>query len=299
MRRILAAVVVSGLVLAACGPSTDPHPRSPHASSCATAKLNLVTKGTLTIGTSNPAYPPYFAGGHPKSSEWKLNDPATGKGFESAVAYEIADRLGFSKGDVKWIAVPFVQTYTPGSKKYDFTIQQVAYSAKRASAVDFSEGYYDETQAVVAVKGTPITKATSLSDLKDFRLAAPIGTTSYDAITDLVKPNTEPGSYQTLADAVAAINAHQVDGIVVDYPTALYIADPYVQEVKNSVVVGQFPPIGKPKHWGVTFEKGNSLVDCVNRAIDAMKSDGTLQTITTRWLSKQTNVGEVPVLSRS
>jgi polar amino acid transport system substrate-binding protein len=299
MRKILAAVVVSGLVLAGCGGSGPEPSGSPHASSCATSKLNLVTQGTLTIGTDNPAYPPYFAGGHAKGSEWKLNDPNDGKGFESAIAYAVADQLGFSKKDVKWVVVPFVQTYTPGSKKYDFAIEQIAYSPKRAKAVAFSDSYYEESQVLVAVKGTPITKAKSISDLKDFRLAAPIGTTSYDVITNVVKPNKEPGAYNTLSDTVAAINAHAVDGIVVDYPTALYIADPYVQEVKNSVAVGQFPVTGKPKHWGMTFVNGNSLVDCVNRALGKMRSDGTLQTITTRWLSKQTNVGEIPLFSAS
>jgi polar amino acid transport system substrate-binding protein len=165
--------------------------------------------------------------------------------------------------------------------------------------VTFSNSYYDESEALIAVKGTPITHATSISDLRPYRLAAPSGTTSYDIITNVIKPATEPRAYHSLADAVAALNAHQVDGIIVDFPTALYIADPYVQKVKNSVVVGQFPATANSEHFGMTFVRGNPLVQCVNRALAALKSSGKLQAITTEWLSKKTNVGEVPVFSAS
>jgi polar amino acid transport system substrate-binding protein len=302
MRKI-ALVAVVAIVAAACGTSTPSGGPSTSgtgtAAACAKGNLNLVTPGKLTIGTSNPAYPPYFEGGAAKASEWKLNDPHTGKGFESAVAYEVAKRLGFSKNEVDWVPSPFDQSFAPGPKNWDFNIQQISYNAKRAQAVEFSDSYYDESEALVAVKGTPITHATSISDLKPYRLATETGTTSYDIITNLIKPTKEPGAYNSLSDAVAAINAHQVDGLVVDYPTALYIADPYVQEVKNSVVVGQFPPTAQSEHFGMTFVKGNPLVACVNRALASMKADHTLQSITTEWLSKKTNVGEVPVFSNS
>jgi polar amino acid transport system substrate-binding protein len=152
-------------------------------------------------------------------------------------------------------------------------------------------------QALVAVKGTPVASATSVADLKDFTLAAPIGTTAYTYITDVIQPNKEPGAYHTLSDTVAALNAHQVDAMVVDLPTALYIADPYVQEVKNSVVVGQFsnPTGGTTDHVAMAFQKGNPLVDCVNQALAAMKADGTLAALQKEWLSQKTNVGTVPV----
>jgi polar amino acid transport system substrate-binding protein len=302
MRRILAAAA-AGLLVAACGSSsntaTEPSSSASAGAACAKGNLHLVSPGTLTIGTDNPAYPPYFQGGTTKGSQWKLGDPNTGKGFESAVAYAVANQLGFSSKEVTWVVAPFTQTYAPGPKNYDFAIEQIGYSAKRAQAVDFSDSYYDESEALVAVKGTPIARAKSISDLKPYRLAAPIGTTSYDIITNVIKPTKEPGSYQSLSDAVAAINAHAVDGIVVDYPTALYIADPYVQEVKHSVIVGQFPPTAQSEHFGMTFVKGNPLVTCVNRALAALKADHTLQSITTEWLSKKTNVGEVSVFKAS
>jgi polar amino acid transport system substrate-binding protein len=304
LRKLLVGMAIFGLLAAACAEenpvlSTGSPSVSETAADCAKGVTTYVSSGTLTIGTDNPAYPPYFQGGTDKGSQWKLNDPATGKGFESAVAYAVAGAMGFSPNNVQWVVAPFNQTYAPGSKAWDFALEQISYSAKRSKAVDFSESYYDVNQALVAVKGSPITGATSLADLQGYTLAAPIGTTSYEYIVDVIKPTEEPGAFNSLSDSVAAINAHQVDGIVVDLPTALYIADPFVQEVKNSVVVAQFPTVGTPEHFGMTFVKGNPLVGCVNQALAELKSDGTLQVITTKWLSKKTNVGAVPVFSTS
>jgi polar amino acid transport system substrate-binding protein len=309
MRKAIMALATVGLVAVACsnsssttsaatGSSTSSSSGSQTAAECATS-ATLVSAGTLTVGTSNPAYPPYFEGGAEKGSEWKINDPNTGKGFESAVAYAVADRLGFSTDQVTWIVTPFTQSYAPGPKDFDITLQQISYSPKRAQAVDFSGSYYDVNQALVAVKGTPIAGATSIADLKQYTLAAPLGTTSYDYITNVIQPTSAPGVYQQESDAVAAINAGQVDGLVVDYPTALYMADPFVQQVKNSTVVGQFPiPAGQtPDYFGIVLAKDSSLTSCVNLALEEMKDDGTLTQITDEWLSKKTNVGEVPVFA--
>jgi polar amino acid transport system substrate-binding protein len=303
MRKALLAVAVFALLGAACASSstTSTPPAGGTASTAAecAASGTFVTDGTLTIGTDNPAYPPYFQGGTENGSEWKINDPNTGKGFESAVAYEIADRMGFSTDQVAWTVVKFAQSYAPGPKSFDFDINQISYSAKRATAVDFSESYYDVNQALVVVKGTPIAAATSLTDLQQYTLAAPLGTTSYGLITNYIQPTKDPGVYQTLADSVAALNAGQVDGLVVDYPTALYLADPYVQEVKDSTVLAQFPndAVEGGEYFGTVQGKDSSLTPCINLALQEMKDDGTLDTITDEWLSKKTNVGEVPTFS--
>ena len=307
MRKIVMAVAALALVGVACADNSgtgSSATTSASASTFATAadcaqSATLQSAGTLTVGTDNPAYPPYFQGGTEKGSQWKINDPATGKGFESAVAYEVAKRMGFTPDQVTWTVVPFLQTFAPGPKDFDLAIEQISYKPARAQAVDFSESYYDVNQALVAVKGTPITNATSISDLKPYKLAAPLGTTSYDYITTVIQPTQQPGVYQKQSDAVAALNAGQVDGLVVDYPTALYIADPYVQQVKNSVVVGQFPtPEGTtPGYFGMVLPKGSNLTQCVNLALTEMKDDGTLQAITKEWLSQKTNVGTVPTFS--
>jgi polar amino acid transport system substrate-binding protein len=306
MRKIALCLVAFALMTAACSKKADTSASGSTTTSpsvAATAQecaqnATFLTTGTLTVGTSEPAYPPFFQGGS-DSPDWSINDPNNGKGLESAVAYEVAKRMGFTPDQVKWVQVKFAQSYAVGTKPFDMNIQQVSYKPKRAEAVDFSDSYYDFTQAVVAIKGTPVTHATSVADLKPYTFAAQLGTTNYDTITNVIQPTSEPGVYQSLSDTVAALNAGQVDAIVVDYPTAVYIADPYVQEVKNSVVVGQFEnaPGAEPEHYGITLPKGSSLTACVNLALAEMKADGTLAAIQKTWLSDKTNVGTVPVFT--
>ncbi|MEX0832370.1 MAG: ABC transporter substrate-binding protein [Actinomycetota bacterium] len=298
VRKALIVVAVLAFALAACAGKKSTTAAGGQAPSCSKQDLNLVKPSQLTIGTDNPAYPPYFAGGETKANDdWRFNDPYTGEGFEAAVAYEVAKRMGFANPQVAWVVAPFGQTFKPGPKDYDFAIEQIEYSDKRAQAVDFSDSYYGVDQALVAVKGTPISRATNVADLKNYALASEIGTTSYDYIVNTIQPTKEAGAYDKLTDAVAAINAGQIDGLVVDYPTALYMADPFVQQVKNSTVVGQFETAESGGYFALAFEKGNPLVACVNKALDEMKADGTLDEIEQVWLSEKTNVGKVPVLS--
>jgi polar amino acid transport system substrate-binding protein len=308
MRKLFIGLAMLAMVGAACAkstlatspttsaPTTSASPTPVDAMACAQS-ATLYKSGTLTIGTDNPAYPPYFGGTPAKGSVWQVGDPASGKGFESAVAYAVASKMGFTTSQVAWSPIPFDNSYAPGTKKFDMYLAQVSYNAKRAEAVDFSNSYYDVNQALVAIKGTPITSATTITELKSYVLAAPLGTTSYDFITNVIQPTKQPGVYKSLDKTVAALSAHQVDGIIVDLPTSLYIADPYVQEVKHSTVVGQFAnPAGTtPEHFGIVLGKGSSLTACVNAALAAMTADGTLATITQTWLSEKTNVGKVPV----
>ncbi|HEY6681252.1 MAG TPA: ABC transporter substrate-binding protein [Actinomycetota bacterium] len=303
MRRPLLGLAIVALVAAACSNSSTTAPPAATGSATQTAQqcaagATLTTDGKLTVGTDSPAYAPYFQGGTEKGSQWDINDPNTGKGFESAVAYEIAKRMGFVPDKVTWVVVPFAQSYAPGPKQFDFDINQISYSAKRAQEADFSDSYYDVNQALVVVKGTPIASATSIADLAQYKLATQLGTTSADLIESYIGGTA--GTYQTLRDAVAAVNAGQADGIVVDYPTALYMADPYVQEVKNSTVLAQFPTDAVPggEHFGTVQAKGSALTPCIDLALQEMKADGTLQAITNQWLSKKTNVGQVPLWSK-
>lgn len=303
MKKLLLGLALFALVAAACGEETtsagsptDTSTSEPPATAvdCA-ASAPFVTADQLTIGTDNPAYPPYFAGGETDEHDWKFNDPYTGEGFEAAIAYEVAARLGFTEDAVEWTVAPFNQTYKPGPKDYDFAIEQISYSDKRDNAVDFSDSYYDVNQALVVRTDTPIAKATDNAGLAEFTFAAPIGTTSYDLIDSTIQPNTEAGAYETLALAVAALNAKQIDAIVVDLPTALYLADPFVQEAKNSTVLAQYATAAGGEHFGMSFVEGNGLRDCVNLALKEMTADGTLVAIQQTWLSEKTNVGEVPV----
>ena len=261
------------------------------ADNCAKGQLNLVTPGTLTVGTDNPAFPPWFEGGTPEGSDWEINDPATGEGFESAVAYAVADKLGFADDEVTWVVVPFNNSFKPGPKNFDFDINQISVTDERDQAVDFSDSYYDVNQALVALNGTPIADAKSLADLKQYQLGAQIGTTSLGYINDTIQPEKDARVYDTSNDVIAAINAKQIDGLVVDLPTAFFLVG--AEEVKNGKVVGQFPSAGGQEHFGMLFQEGNTLRDCVNEALADLKADGTLEQIQTEWLSNKTSA---PVL---
>jgi polar amino acid transport system substrate-binding protein len=296
MRKVLAVSAVLGMVLAACAPTEEPQAgpggtgASPAEDQCATDNLNLLTPGQLTIGTDNPAFPPWFEGGTPEGSPWEINDPSTGQGFESAVAYAVADRLGFSEDQVVWVEVPFNLAFRPGPKDFDFDINQVSYKRSRDQAVDFSDSYYDVNQALVALDGTAIADATTVADLKQFRLGAAIGTTSFDVIETTVQPDQDPGVFDTNNDAISALENEQIDGIVVDLPTAFFIT---AVQVDDGVIVGQFPTTGQQEYFGMVFEEGNPLVECVNQALDELRGDGTLETIQQEWLADK---AQAPVL---
>src|SRR5689334_18538714 len=190
MRRSLALVpLFAALALAGCGGSSSSSSSSGKttaSNSCARADLTLVNAGKLTVGTDNPAFPPWFGG--PEKSPWKVSDPRSGQGFESAVAYAVASRLGFAKNEVNWIVVPFNTAFAPGPKKFDFAINQISYTPQRAKAVAFSDSYYNVNQAVVARRGTRIATAQSSADLQHYKLGAQLGTTSYQYIKDFIKP---------------------------------------------------------------------------------------------------------------
>jgi polar amino acid transport system substrate-binding protein len=286
---VLLLVLLLAVPPAGCGGEDDEPEATPTATTsaaaadrCAKENLELVNAGKLTIGTDNPAFPPWFGGDAPKGSKWELNDPATGEGFESAVAYAVAEELGFERGDVEWTVVPFNQSFKPGSKSFDFDINQISFTPQRAKSVDFSASYYDVNQAVVSVKGSSIADAKSIADLKSAKLGAPIGTTSYDYIVENVEPSERPAVYDTLNDGVSALKGRQIDGLVVDLPTAFFIT---AVQVPNGKIVGQFRAIGEQEHFGMVFEKGSPLVGCVNAALRALKQDGTLAEIQEEWLS--------------
>ena len=276
-------VAVAAAVAGGCGSTKKSSSGSTSSSSCAKSDLNLVSSGKLTIGTDNPAYPPWY-GGTPKAP-WKVSDPRSGKGYESAVAYAVAKQLGFSKDAVDWKYVPFNSSYAPGPKSFDFDINQIAYNAQRAKTVDFSRSYYDENQGLVVVKGTKIASVRSLAGLKPFELGAQLGTTSYTFISDTIKPSKKPSVFPTNAGAVQALKNKQIDGLVVDLPTAFYVTS---VQVPNSKILGQFPTQPGGEHFGLVFEKGNPLRRCVNQALSKLSDDGTLKRLQQTWLAKAT-----------
>jgi polar amino acid transport system substrate-binding protein len=207
------------------------------------------------------------------------------------VAYAVADRLGFGPDQVEWVTVPFNTSYKPGDKDFDFDINQISITPERAKVVDFSDGYYTASQAVIGIEGTDITSASSIADLASYKLGAQTGTTSLQVIRDDIQAADEPLVFEDTNAAKQALVNGQVDGIVADLPTAFYIT---AAEIKHSVIVGQFvSPSSDPEQFGLLFQKGNPLVSCVDAAIAALKGDGTLDQIQEQWLSSEV---DVPVL---
>jgi polar amino acid transport system substrate-binding protein len=305
-RSGLAAAAVTLVLLASCAPvdeegdaadptdspsATEPTDsgeptESPEATEtqadCGPESPDLFQPGQLTVATDSPAYEPYFVN----------DDPTNGKGFESAVAYAVAEELGFGENQVEWVTVPFNASYQPGAKQFDFDINQISITPRRAEAVTFSQGYYAAAQAIITLKDNEFADATTLAELKDARLGVQVGTTSLDAIDAEIQPADPP---QVLDDTNAAKQAllnGQVDGIVADLPTAFYIT---AVEIPEATIAGQFQVTsGKTEEFGLLFEKDNPYVGCVDAALDAMKDDGTLERIEQQWMS---DVVDVPALS--
>ena len=286
MRRILLTVAVASLVagLAACGSksgsgsSTSTSPATTvtstaaaSASSCTVSAVQpyLKTKGQLTVATDNPVYTPWFVNNH----------PANGKGYESAVTYAVAAKLGFKSEQVKWVYETFNNSYAPGPKKFDFDINEVSYTPQRAQEVTFSSSYYADRQALVVLKNGPLVKNHSPAALKTYLYGDQIGTTSLAYIISQISPTQRPKPYNNLNDVKSALDTHQIQAFVTDTPTAQFVA---ADQVPGSTVVGQFPSTGE--HFGMIFQKGDKLVGCVNWALAALTQAGTIQALQRRYL---------------
>jgi polar amino acid transport system substrate-binding protein len=291
LRWTLSLAVLSMLV-AACAPQeyqADTPAQYQSAAGCAQVNRDNLyaaagySNAYLTVATGEPAFPPWWEGGttdeHP---EWTLNDPYLGRGFEGAVTFEVAERLGFAEDRIRFVPIGFTESFAPGPKGFDFVLQQISFLPERAESVDFSEGYYDVHQVLVSVRGSPIAGATTLEDLKDATLGAPIETTSLNFIEDTIQPTTQPAVYDGLSAAVDDLKNGRVDGIVVDLPSASFIT---AAQVPEGVVVGRLTTVGPQEYLAMAFEKGSPLVECVNLALQEMKDDGSLDAIRQKWLA--------------
>lgn len=258
----LAAVALAGC--ASGGTSAEP-------TETAAADEGYLEPGKLTIATGETAYYPYVID----------DDPASGEGFEAAVAYAVAEELGFAAEDVVWVRTSFESAIAPGPKSFDFNIQQYTITDERKQAVDFSSPYYAASQAVVAIEGGAADGVTDIAGLKDITLGAMSGSTSATTIAEAVQPNVEPLLYNSNEDAVAALSAGQIDAIVLDLPTAYFATAVYIED---SFIVGELPAAGVPDEWGLLLAKDSPLTERVTAAVDALRDNGTLEQITDEWL---------------
>ena len=278
-RSLVACALALGAGLALLFATASNGAAAAAATSCTKSSLGLVHSGQLTVATDAPAYPPYF----------ENNKPANGKGFESAVAYAVAAKLGFGASAVKWTVEPFDSSYAPGPKSFDFDINEISITSARAKAVDFSSPYYTNPQAIVVVKGSKYQHATTLAALRGARFGVQVGTTSLSAVTVEINPTQKPYVYNNSNDVVNGLRNKNVDAIVVDLATAFYLTS---GEIPHGVVLGQFNAPGGD-NWGLLLAKHSKLTPCVDQALTALRANGTLASITRRWM--QSGAG-VPVL---
>ncbi|SEC01678.1 ABC transporter substrate-binding protein [Streptomyces sp. TLI_105] len=284
-RTRIALVASAAIVLAAtaCAPQPQGTPGAAGSGGpdCTTDSPGLHKRGQLTVATDSPAYEPWF----------DSNTPSNGKGFESAVAYAVAGKLGFDRDQVKWVVEPFAHSYAPGAKGFDFDINQISITPQRAKAVDFSSSYYTANQAVLTLDKSKFANAASLSALKDAKIGVQVATTSYQAVLDQLKPSRQPSVFNTTKDEVTALTNGQIDAIVTDLPTVFYLAG---AELDNGKIIGQFGYAGgTPEEFGLLLPKNSGYTSCVNQALSALKTDGTLAKLTTQWLSASANVPEL------
>ncbi|SBT40051.1 ABC transporter substrate-binding protein [Micromonospora narathiwatensis] len=280
--RIL-ALGAAGTVLvavAACAPQDDPTPTPTTAASCTKDTMPTRTPGKLTVATDEPAYEPWF----------RDNKPDNGEGYEAAVAYAVAEKLGYAREDVTWTRVKFDSAIAPGPKSFDFDINQFSISEERKQAVDFSAPYYLVRQTVITLKSSKIAGKKSLADLKDATLGAQVGTTSYQAITDVIKPTRKPQVFNNNDDAKKALQNGQLDGLVVDLPTAFYMTG---AELTDATIVGQVPQVGAPEAFGLLLDKDSPLTPCLNAAVGQLDKAGTLKELQQKWLAQAAGAPEL------
>lgn len=274
-RAFIATLTITGLLVAGCAGEGE----SAAVGDCDAP--TTIADGVLTIATGEPAYPPYV-----------VNDatPEDGEGLEAAVAMAVARELGFEAAAVTWVRTGFEEAIAPGPKDFDFNLQQFTITEERAAVVDFSDGYYTAPQAVFGLADSTAGDITTIADLQGLKIGVASGTTSVTYIEDVIKPDSAPFVFNDNAAAAQALQSNQIDAIVSDLPTALYLT---AVEIEGTRVFGQIAGSGSDQ-FGMLLAKDSPLTGCVNAALARLKESGELDTIATTWMSEWS---EAPIIA--
>ncbi len=220
-----------------------------------------------------------------------MNDaPESGEGFEAAVAYAVADKMGFNADAVTWVRTSFDEAIQPGAKNFDFNMQQYSITPEREEMVDFSAPYYTAAMAVLTTKAVVEGGAEpTIASLKGLKWGAVATTTAIPVLNDVIQPDSDPLLYNDNADVNAAIMAGQIDAALYDLPTALYLS---AVVVEGGALLGQFAPeqSERPDTFGLLMEEGSALKECVDAALTELTESGELAAIEAKWLSEATGV---------
>jgi polar amino acid transport system substrate-binding protein len=282
---LLATVVASAaLVLTACSSGGADDTASPtedaasgDATQCDPETLQTLTDGVLTVGAGEPYSP------------WYVGEPESGEGFESALVYAVADRLGYAHDDVQWETVTFEQIVSPAVKPFDVAAYQTSITDERRQAVDFSSPYLTTRQGVIVMEDGPYADATSLADLEGARIGVTAAQTSLTLSEAAFGEDADISPYSAAGDGMQALQSGTIDAMVMDVDQGVAASTEYFPD---SVVIGTLPDQGVVEQYGLVLDVGSPLTDCVSRAVDALEEDGTLAELRTTWLKSD----DVPVL---
>jgi len=251
----------------AAGSGTPGGSAAPALPACVGGELPTIDPGTLTIGTANPAMPP-----------WYIDSPASGQGLESAVGYAVAEVLGYDPNEVAWVTVDRAGAVAGTVTGFDLDLNQFTAPDAGTPSADYSTGYFSVTDSLVVRSGTPLPSAAA--DLKDLTIAAVTGSSGSSTVQRVAgsPPTGYPGEQQALAD----LRAGAVAGVVLATPVALeaVAADPTLD------LVGELPadPTVQPQQFKALLPKGSELTGCVSAAFDRLRVEGTLDSLAGQWV---------------
>lgn len=228
-------------------------------------KLTPVNADELTVQTNLPS-----------PGWWKGESPTdiTG-GFEFCLAANIAHRAGLPKVNVE--NVSFDALVAGQTKGYDMAMAQISVTPEREKVVTFSAPYFDSNLGVLAPKGSTITA----DNIGSKKIGVQVGTTAVEWVQKTLKPGTAPQLFQDTTSMVTAVQSELVDAAIQDTAIMLGFAKNSNGELE---VIGQYD---SGEQYAAIYEKDSKNAEAINAGIEAMRTDGTLDKLSAKWLGPE------------